>query len=128
MNLIIFGPPGAGKGTQADFIVNKFNLFQLSTGEVLRNEIKNDTNLGKEISSIKFQEVGNMTLSFGVAECGSEETWEQWLHRADEALYLAKSGGRDQVKIIKRPSSLIEKETTKVSGTSSDNQVKPVQH
>ena len=52
MNLIIFGPPGAGKGTQADFIVNKYNLFQLSTGEVLRNEIKNKTDLGKEISSI----------------------------------------------------------------------------
>ncbi len=52
MNLIIFGPPGAGKGTQADFIVNKYNLFQLSTGEVLRNEIKNKTILGREISSI----------------------------------------------------------------------------
>ena len=52
MNLIIFGPPGAGKGTQADFIVNKFNLFKLSTGEVLRNEIKNKTQLGKEIFSI----------------------------------------------------------------------------
>ena len=52
MNLIIFGPPGAGKGTQADFIVNKFNLFKLSTGEVLRNEIKSKSQLGKEISSI----------------------------------------------------------------------------
>ena len=52
MNLIIFGPPGAGKGTQANFIVNKFNLYQLSTGEILRNEIKNKTELGKEISSI----------------------------------------------------------------------------
>ena len=52
MNLIIFGPPGAGKGTQADFIVNKYNLYQLSTGEVLRNEIKNKTELGKKISSI----------------------------------------------------------------------------
>ena len=52
MNLIIFGPPGAGKGTQADFIVSKFNLYQLSTGEVLRNEIKKKTELGKEISSI----------------------------------------------------------------------------
>ena len=47
MNLIIFGPPGAGKGTQADFIVNKFDLYQLSTGEVLRNEIKNKTKFGK---------------------------------------------------------------------------------
>ena len=52
MNLIIFGPPGAGKGTQADFIVNKYNLYKLSTGEVLINEIKNKTELGKEISSI----------------------------------------------------------------------------
>ncbi len=52
MNLIIFGPPGAGKGTQADFIVNKYNLYQLSTGEILRNEIKNKSELGKKISSI----------------------------------------------------------------------------
>ncbi len=52
MNLIIFGPPGAGKGTQAEFIVNKYDLYQLSTGKVLRNEIKNKTELGKKISSI----------------------------------------------------------------------------
>ena len=52
MNVIIFGPPGAGKGTQSKFIVNKFNLFQLSTGEFLRREIKNKTDLGSKISSI----------------------------------------------------------------------------
>lgn len=52
MNLIIFGPPGAGKGTQSSFIVKKYNLFQLSTGEILRNEIKNKTKLGIKISSI----------------------------------------------------------------------------
>ncbi len=52
MNLVIFGPPGAGKGTQSSFIAKKFNLFQLSTGEILREEIKNNTKLGKEISSI----------------------------------------------------------------------------
>ncbi len=52
MNIVIFGPPGAGKGTQSKFIVNKFNLFQLSTGDLLRNEIKNNTPLGSEISSI----------------------------------------------------------------------------
>ena len=51
MNLIIFGPPGAGKGTQSKFIVNKFKLFQLSTGEILRLEIKNKTDLGIKISS-----------------------------------------------------------------------------
>ena len=52
MNIIIFGPPGAGKGTQSKFIVNKFNLYQLSTGDLLRKEIKNKTKLGSEISSI----------------------------------------------------------------------------
>ncbi len=52
MNIIIFGPPGAGKGTQSKFIEKKYNLLQLSTGELLRNEIKNKTQLGLEISSI----------------------------------------------------------------------------
>ena len=51
MNLIIFGPPGAGKGTQSKFIVKKHNLHQLSTGELLRYEIINKTILGLEISS-----------------------------------------------------------------------------
>jgi len=40
VNVIIFGPPGAGKGTQAHHIVKKFKLFQVSTGDLLRNEIK----------------------------------------------------------------------------------------
>ena len=52
MNLVIFGPPGAGKGTQSKFIVKKYNLYQLSTGELLRNEIINKTALGAEVSSI----------------------------------------------------------------------------
>ena len=52
MNIIIFGPPGAGKGTQSKYIVNKYNLFQLSTGEYLRKEIKNQTDLGIQIKSI----------------------------------------------------------------------------
>jgi len=51
MNVVIFGPPGAGKGTQSKFIVKKFNLHQLSTGELLRNEIINKSKLGLEISS-----------------------------------------------------------------------------
>ena len=49
MNVIIFGPPGAGKGTQAQNIVTKFNLHQVSTGDLLRNEIKNKSDIGKEI-------------------------------------------------------------------------------
>ena len=52
MNIVLFGPPGAGKGTQSNLIVKRFNLYQLSTGELLRNEIKNNTELGKKISSI----------------------------------------------------------------------------
>ena len=52
MNLVIFGPPGAGKGTQSNYIVKKFQLYQLSTGELLRKEIKNRSLLGQEISSI----------------------------------------------------------------------------
>ena len=52
MNIVIFGPPGAGKGTQSNLIVKKFNLYQLSTGELLRKEILDNTELGKQISSI----------------------------------------------------------------------------
>jgi adenylate kinase len=52
MNIVIFGPPGAGKGTQSNFIVKKFELYQLSTGELLRKEIRNKSILGSKISSI----------------------------------------------------------------------------
>jgi len=52
VNIILFGPPGAGKGTQAQSIVKKHNYFQLSTGDLLRNEIKKKTDLGKEIEGI----------------------------------------------------------------------------
>ena len=52
MNIILFGPPGAGKGTQAQFIVKKYNYFQLSTGNLLRDEIKLKTTLGTEVEKL----------------------------------------------------------------------------
>jgi adenylate kinase len=52
VNIILFGPPGAGKGTQAQFIVKKHNYFQLSTGNLLREEVRLETSLGIEIENL----------------------------------------------------------------------------
>ena len=52
MNLILFGPPGAGKGTQADNVVKSFNLYKISTGDLLRNEIAKKTDLGYKIKTL----------------------------------------------------------------------------
>ena len=52
MNIILFGPPGAGKGTQANNLVKDFKLFKVSSGDLLREEVTKNTSLGNEINSI----------------------------------------------------------------------------
>ena len=52
MNIILFGAPGAGKGTQAKFLINEFDLIQISTGDMLRESVKQKTELGKQVETI----------------------------------------------------------------------------
>jgi len=52
LNIALFGPPGAGKGTQAKFLIDKFNLYHISTGDILRKEMANKTELGLKAKDI----------------------------------------------------------------------------
>ena len=52
LNLVLFGPPGAGKGTQSEKLIEKYNLVHISTGDIFRAHIKGQTELGKEVSQI----------------------------------------------------------------------------
>lgn len=55
LNLVLFGPPGAGKGTQSERLIKKYNLVHLSTGDILRSEIANGTALGLEAKKLMDQ-------------------------------------------------------------------------
>lgn len=71
MRIIIFGPPGAGKGTQAKLIEEEYNIPHLSTGDIFRNAIKNKTPLGKKVKSILDE--GKLVPDQTVVELVSEE-------------------------------------------------------
>jgi adenylate kinase len=58
LNIVLFGPPGAGKGTQAEKLIEKYQLIHLSTGDILRAELKAETELGNEAK--KFMEKGEL--------------------------------------------------------------------
>src|SRR5699024_2551727 len=71
MRTIIFGPPGAGKGTQASLMKEKFNIPHLSTGEVFRTAIENETILGRKVKS--FLDEGKLVPDGVVTEVVVEE-------------------------------------------------------
>lgn len=52
LNLVLFGPPGAGKGTQSEKLIDKYQLVHISTGDIFRSHIKNQTELGQQVSQI----------------------------------------------------------------------------
>ena len=52
LNIVLFGPPGAGKGTQSERLIEKYDLVHLSTGDMFRAHIQNDTELGKRVKQI----------------------------------------------------------------------------
>ncbi len=62
LNILIFGPPGCGKGTQSEFLVNQYNLKHLSTGDIFRENIKNKTDLGVEAK--KYIDQGQLVPDF----------------------------------------------------------------
>ena len=66
MKLILFGPPGAGKGTQAKLLTQRFKIPHISTGDILRNEVKNNTDLGKNAKG--FMEAGGLVPDSLVTE------------------------------------------------------------
>ena len=55
LNIVLFGPPGAGKGTQSDKLIAKYQLVHLSTGDILRKEVKDETPLGVEAKKLMDQ-------------------------------------------------------------------------
>ena len=107
MNIVIFGPPGAGKGTQSSLIEKKYNLHQLSTGEILRNEIKNNTKLGNQISSI--MSTGNL-----VSDEIVDDLIEKYVSNRDYKRRLIFDGYPRNLSQAKNLNKLLEKHDQKI--------------
>ena len=76
LNLVLFGPPGAGKGTQADFLIEKFKLIHLSTGDLLRSQIAAETEMGIEAKS--YMDKGFLAPDSIVIEMIKSKLHENW--------------------------------------------------
>ena len=74
INIVLFGPPGSGKGTQAQNLINRFNLKQISTGDLFRFNIKNETELGKLAKS--YMDKGELVPDQVYADRGVEKTYQ----------------------------------------------------
>jgi adenylate kinase len=75
MNIILFGPPGAGKGTQAKFIIDKYNLVQISTGDMLREAVKSGSELGNKVKVI--MDKGDLVSDYIIMSIISERVIEE---------------------------------------------------
>jgi adenylate kinase len=96
VNIILFGPPGAGKGTQAQFIVKKYNYFHLSTGNLLREEIELKTPIGNKVDKLiangKFasDEIVNLLLKKSVTNLKFRDRiiFDGYPRNVEQAMYL----------------------------------------
>ena len=107
MNIIIFGPPGAGKGTQAKNLVNKLVNFQVSTGDMLRDEIRKDTEIGKKI-------INNMNEGKFVEDEIVNKLLEKIIFDPIKANKLIFDGYPRTINQIKNLEKLLEKSNQKI--------------
>ena len=108
MNIILIGPPGAGKGTQSDNLVKDFNLYKISTGDLLREEVKKESKLGIKIKSI----LGQGVL---VSDNIINDLIENILSNKDYFNRLIFDGYPRNINQVKHLDSLIKKYDQKIS-------------
>ncbi len=111
MRVIFLGPPGVGKGTQADYIAKKFGIPKLSTGDLLRESVANETSLGKEAKGYMSRgELVPDAVVIGLVEekLGSSECYKGFLldgfprtvMQADQLLSYLASRGEDVDRVV----------------------------